>query len=273
MSAGNEGISFLYNWDLGNKDLVNFGSNILYVSGTASGDFDKGNMTTDPLRQVWRSASVLGWQEIIIKAELSSTIDTFAILNHNFTENAVINFQANISNNFLAPPINLFIPWQKFHIVMCQNLGANYEYYRVRVLDPTNPCGYIQIGRIVGGRAFTLDKTQNGEDITDDITYDWEDMADQLKTEGFFRASTERIKVRSLSVRFNKLMSAAPNNQNWKSIRVMSEYIGITKPFLTVVDRLDPSFISIWGQLNKLPSEDFTINRFVNLRLAMVEVW
>lgn len=273
MASGNEGISFLYQFDLGNKDLVNFGSNILYVTGTAPGDFDKANMTVDPLRQVWRSAAVAGWQEIIIKADLASRIDTFAILNHNLTENAVVQIQANVSNNFLAPPVTIQVPWQKYRIVLCQDFGATYEYYKVRILDPGNPCGYIEIGRIVGGQAFTFDKTSNSEDITDDIEYGWEDKADQLKTEGFFRVSNERIKIRSLRVRFSKLNSAPPNNSNWIGLREMIDNVGISKPFLIVVDRTDPSFISMWGQFKNVPSESFTINRFMSAPLSLEEVW
>lgn len=265
------GISFLYQFDLGNKDLVNFGNNIVYVTGTAAGDFDKGNMTVDPLRQVWRSASVIGWQEIIIRAELSSKIDTFAILNHNLTESAVIQVQANISNNFLAPPITFQVPWQKNHIILAQDFVSTYEYYKVRILDPANPCGYVQIGRIVGGRAFTMGG--GSEDITDDIEYEWDDLADQVKTEGFFRVSNERIKIRSLRVRMAKLQSAPPNNANWLALREMIDVVGITKPFLTIVDRGDPGFISTWGQFKKLPGESFTINRFMTTGLTIEEVW
>lgn len=270
--SSQQGISFLYNFTLGNRDLVNFGANIISVTSTAPGDFDKGNMTIDPLRQVWRSADVASWQEIVIKADLATAIDTIAILNHNLSETAVINLQGNISNSFVAPPLNIFVPWQKKHLIICQNFGQPYSYYRIRILDPSNACGYIEIGRIIGGTAFTFDKS-NGEDINDDISYDWKDLADQARTEGFFRASTERIKLRALKVKFSKIRAAAAENDNWIALREMIDTVGISKPFLTIVDRLDPSFISLWGQLDDLPTENFTINRFVSMNLSQTEVW
>src|SRR4051812_11265271 len=99
-----QGVSFLYKFDLGNRNISQPGANILSVTSTATGDFDKANLTTESLRQVWRSASILTWQEIVIEAELSSNVDTFAILGHNFSPDAVIQIQANISNSFTAPP-------------------------------------------------------------------------------------------------------------------------------------------------------------------------
>jgi hypothetical protein len=270
--SSQQGISFLYQFDLGNYNLTNFGANILSVTSTAAGDFDKGNLTTDILSQTWRSANTIGWQEIVIEADVQSRIDTFAILNHNLSETAIVYVQANISNNFLAPPVNFLVPYQEKHLILCQDFGAAYKYYKVKILDPANACGYIEIGRIVGGRAFTFDNSK-GEDITDDIDLAWEDYAETMKTEGFFRVSNERIKTRTLSVNFSKLNTIMGMNKNWLGLRHFINYVGVSKPFLTIVDRNDPSFISLWGQLKDLPNERFTINRFVNLSLKIEETW
>lgn len=262
--------SALYQFDLGNFIRSTPGSNILSVTGTAAGDFDKSNLTTDCLRQVWRSASVLDWQEIVIEAEQSTNIDTFAILNHNFTEAAVVNLQANISNNFLVPPINLFLPWNKLHMVMVNALGQNYRYYKLRVLDPGNPCGYIQIGRIVGGRAFTM---KAFEDITDDIQVQWKDMAKRMETEGFFRASNENIKIRTLSVKFQKLYTIVTKNENYLGLRKFFDYVGITRPWLAIPTRSDPTFHPLWALLEDVPDDSYTINQFVSMALKAKEVY
>lgn len=264
------GISFLHSFDLGNRDVNNPGVNILSVSSTAVGDFDKANLTTESVRHGWRSASILSFQDIVIQAEQVAQIDTFAILGHNLTEDAVIIIQANIADNWVAPPFSMTVPWTKKNIVLCQDFGDEYEFYRVRLLDPANPCGYIQVGRIVGGRAFTF--TEN-EDITDDIDISYDDMADRSKTEGFFMASNNKVVARELDVKWAKLYTIATKNNNFLQLREMFEVVGTTKPFLTIVERGDPGFCSIWGQIDKLPKESYTINKFVSESLKIKEMF
>lgn len=269
MSA-QEGMSFLYNFDLGNRNVNNPGVNILSVSSTAAGDFDKANLTTESVRHAWRSGSILSFQDIIIQAELASQIDTFAILGHNLTEDAVIIVEANIANSFLAPPFQRVVPWTAQDIVLCEDFADTYEFYRVRLLDPTNPCGFIQVGRIVGGRAFTF---SNNEDITDDVEIEFEDFADRAKTEGFFMASNNKVVSRELAIKWSKLFSTAPNNTNFLGLKEMYKTVGTTKPFLSILDRGDPGFCSIWGQIDRLPRESYGINKFMSQSIKIKEMF
>lgn len=270
MSA-QQGISFLYNFDLGNRNVLNPGINILSVTSTAAGDFDKANLCTESVRHVWRSESPpLAWQEIVIKAEQKSRIDTFAILGHNFSDDAVVIIEANIANSFLAPPFSVTVPVTIDNMVLCQDFGDEYEYYRVRILDPANNCGFIQIGRIVGGKAYTF---KNSEDITDEIEIEFEDFADKSKTEGFFMVSNEKVVARDLSLKFSKLYTVAGKNENYLALRDMYRTVGTTKPFLTIVDRGDIEFATVWGQIDKLPRDSLTINRFVSQSLKIKEMF
>jgi len=271
MSA--EGISFLHYFDLGNRDYLMPGSKILSVTSTADGDFDKSNLTTESIRHVWRSANVLASQDIVIEADQASNIDTFAILGHNFSPTAVVKIQANISDNWLAPPVSLTIPWSKGNMVLTQTFGSTYSHYRLRILDTANPCGYVQIGRIVGGRAVTL--TAN-EDITDDFVIANKDMAELVKTEGFFRVATEKVKVRTLKAKFQKLRTSvaeADGVENFVALREMFDHVGSSRPFLVIIDRYDPSFCSLWGQFDDVPDEQFTLNRYVTMSLSITEMF
>jgi len=269
--SNTQGISFLYEFDLGNKHVDDPAQNILSVTSTAPGDFDPANMTSEATRERWRSSGVLVTQEIVWKAEQASNIDTFAILGHNFSEDAVIQLQANISNNFAAPPVTINIPWRKENIVWLNELGGEYEYYKISILDPTNPCGYIEIGRVIGGRAFTI---TNNEDIKDAFNIGKKDMADQMKTEGFFRQSNQRIKVRTLSASFAKLETKLGlSNENFLGLREMFDYVGETVPLLTILDRNNPDLFTAWGQFDSIPSESFTTNEFMTSSFKFSEVF
>lgn len=272
-TADTQGISFLYQFDLGNRIVDNFGSNILSVSSQADGDFDKGNVTTESTREVWRSNTVLTTQEIIIQAEIESEIDTFVILGHNFTEGAIVKVEANIDNNWIAPPFSqqVVVDSEIQNIVLANDgFGSDYEFYRVTVLDPTNPCGYIEIGRIIGGRAFTF---TNNEDITDTYRIRNTDESEKMRTQGYFRASNENVLVRTFSANFEKLFSITGQDDNFRGFRSMWKYVKTTRPFLTILDRSNVETFNMWGQFTDLPDESFGVNQFVNTPITIEEVF
>lgn len=263
-------IAFLYTFDLGNRHVDNPSENILSVTSTAPGDFDVSNITTESTRRVWRSATAATEQSIIIKAEKKTDIDIFAILGHNFTESAVIKVEANISNNFLAPPVTRYLAWNEYVVVSPVAFGGLYEYYRISILDPSNPCEYLEIGRVVGGRVLQL---INNEDITDTYSVGKKDYSETMKTEGYFRQSNENIIARTFSASFGKIYTTTGFDTNYKNLVKMFETVKITKPFLTVLDMDNPYKMIMWGQLTDIPDDAFGINDFVNFPLRIEEVF
>ena len=263
-------ISFLYNFDLGNRNVENPGVNIISVTSTKPGDFAITNILTESVREVWRSNSILTAQEIIIRAEKKTNIDCFAILGHNFTEGAIVKVQANISNNFAAPPVTKLIPWDEHTMLSVGEFGGLYEYYKISILDPANPCGYVQIGRIVGGRLTQLDKN---EDITENYNVQFSDMSEVMKTAGYFRQSNENIIARTLSCSFQKLRTDVTNNENFLKLRTMFKTVKITRPFLTILDPDAPYQLNIWGQLKDIPDESYVVNNYVSLPFKIDEVF
>lgn len=268
--ALNKSISFLYSFDVGNRHINNPSENILSVTSTAAGDFDVSNITTESTRRKWRSATALTEQTIIIKAEKKTDIEVFAILGHNFTDAAVVRVQANISNNFAAPPVTMVIPWNKYIMMTANPFGGEYEYYKISILDPANPCGFLEIGRVVGGRLLQL---VDNEDITDSYSVGKKDMSETMKTEGFFRQSNENIIVRTFTATFSKIYTTTGKDTNFKNLVKFFETVKITRPFLTILDMNDPYRFNIWGQLTDIPDESYGVNDFVNLPLKIEEVF
>jgi hypothetical protein len=271
MAANTIGIKFLYNFAVGDYDLNNPGSNIISVTSQAPGDYSKTNLTTSPLREVWRSVDALTFQDVVIKTnDLTVVPDTFAVLNHNLTETAVVQLQGSMTQDFSAPAFTINLIWSKKHIILLQNVGFSYNYYRFRFLDPLNPCGHIEIGRIIAGASFTL--TDN-EDISDDISVATDDLAYRMKTEGFFRAFNERVKVDKVNLRLPKFQTTNGVNANYLGLLKMFDSVGETYPFLTIVDPADQSFQLIWGHIDNLPTRSFGINRYVDMPLVIQEVY
>lgn len=268
---GTTGIKFLYLFSLGNYNTNFPGLNVISVTSTAAGDHNKSNLTTSPLRETWRSASILTTQEIIIEADdLTTVIDTFAILNHNLTDIATVQLQASNNVSFISPAFTISFPYSKKHLLLTQDLGIAYRYFKIKILDPTNPCGFIEIGKIVAGRSFTFTKN---EDVTDKFSVANDDLAYKMKTEGFFRASNERIKVKKLNIKFQSLQTVGINADNYTKLLEMLNYCGETIPFLTILDPGEPYFQLVWGQVDSLPTENYDINRYVDLGFSIQEVF
>lgn len=264
-----EGARFLYQFALANYDSSNPGSNIISVTSTATGDFSKTNLTTNSLREKWRSSGVAVQRIVIQASDTDNAIDTFAILNHNFSSTAVITLEGNTSDSWGVPAVSVTIPWAKKHIVLMQAMASAYEYWRLSVLDPANACGFVEIGRIVGGSSLIM---TGDEDITDDFSVSTDDLAYKTRTEGFHRASNEKVKVDKLTVRFDKLVSD-DGNDNYTRLWTMIDYVGETIPFLSVIDPDDADFFVIWGQIDTMPSRAFGINRYVSLPMVIQEVY
>lgn len=269
--ANTIGVKFLYSFGLGNYNLTNPGANIISVTDTLPGDFDKKNLTTMPLRETWRSANVTGWKEIIIQADdIVNAPDTFAILNHNLTDIAVIEVQGSITPDFTTPAFTLPFVYNEENLVLLQAIGIAYNYYRFRFLDPTNPCGFIEIGRIVAGQSLTL---TNNEDVTDDVEVQPVDNSYEIDTEGFFRAFNERVMVDGLTLNFDQFQTLPGNNQNFVAIKQMVKQVKTVYPFLTIVDPSDPYFQLTWGQISTLPNYVFDINRYCTFQIVVQQVF
>lgn len=265
------GAKFLYRFSVGELNYTNPGANVISVTSTAAGDHNKKNLTTYPLRQTWRSTTTAN-QEIVIQTN-DTTInpDVFAILNHNLSENAVVQLYGNNSNSWGAPAFSGVIPWNKKNMAYIGSLTA-YNYWKIKISDAGNACGYVEVGRILAGKAFTL---VDNEDIQDDIGVKTDDLAYKMNTEGFFLASNKRVRTQNISMVMPKLntRSTLGATENYENMLTFADFVGETLSFLTVVDPGDPYFKIIWGQFSSMPTEDYTVNRYATFKLEIKEVY
>jgi hypothetical protein len=268
MSANTTGIKFLYSFTAGDYDYLNPGGNVVSVTSTAPGDHDKLNLTTPALRETWRSTGVADFQEIVI-ATTDRTIspDCFAVLNHNLTSLAVVTVTGSQTLDFTGG-VEVAMLWTKKHMVLLQDYGVAYRYWRFKILDPTNGCGFIELGGIRIGKTLTF---INNEDITDDISVTPSDKAYKTQTEGFFRAFNQRVIVNQVQVNFSQLITTSNGGDNYTALSTMFDAVGETFPFLTIVDPADQRFFMTWGVIDTLPSLTFGINRYLTAQLTIQE--
>ncbi len=270
MATNSAGIAFLHRIDVGTiTDPNDPAANLLSVTSTAEGDFEGWYMFNDTLRRVWRSVDT-NLQEIVIQTPDPVRIDTFAILGHNFSDLAVVTLQANSVNDFTAPPIEVNLPVSPKNMVFMNDLGFELQYYKIKILDPLNDCGYIEIGRIAGGTRFEF---TNCEDITDDFSISYVDYGQKLTNEGFSRPSNKKILARQLDATFAKMSTLAGQDDNYVGLLDLVDNVRTTLPFLTILDPSNPNLFLAWGLFIDLPTFDYTLLGYVEAKLRVEEVF
>ncbi|WP_438455300.1 hypothetical protein [Vreelandella venusta] len=172
---------------------------------------------------VWRSTSTATQ---VITGTLSSVqpLDGGVVYSHNLSPTAMIRweFLANgsvvydsgtVSTAYLVTPPNLRVGIDPWGLTYADALPADQtvrwpglqfaDQYRITISDPANPDGYIEIGRIVIGFAFSpVYNPAYGLSLT------WQENAEQVRTEGgSLRTITSNGQSRLLNIDLNFLES------------------------------------------------------------------
>lgn len=116
------------------------------------------NVLLDPPGKTWiASGDTLEW----IKLDLGSAakITCLGIFNHNLTSSATVTLEAN-SSDYWSPPgygQSLSLASDVDSVVfprIVYFLDQTYRYWRISFDDPSNPAGWISVGRIVAGEYY-----------------------------------------------------------------------------------------------------------------------
>ena len=122
----------------------------LTVSSEATG-FSKENLLHRWHTWCWRSTGVVSeW----VKRNLweAYAISYIIIKNHNFTSDAVLKIQANTTDSWAAPPVDVTIPITADRIIKFFSPAETYQWWRILIADPGNLDGYLEMGRpYIGG--------------------------------------------------------------------------------------------------------------------------
>lgn len=95
-------------------------------------------------------------QTITIDLGAAMTISVAAILSHNFTSSATIVVAANDSDSWGSPATSQTIVFNA-GIALKFFVSTSYRYWQFQITDPTNPDGYLSMGRLWLGSYITID--------------------------------------------------------------------------------------------------------------------
>jgi hypothetical protein len=119
---------------------------------TEAAGYPGANAIDSRLSRFWRTTSAAA-QWILFDAGVGKTItfDTCCIMAHNLTAAAVVKVQSDDTNSW-APPGGVDKNGDPSQAIITVDVGLAQtprRYVRVYIDDPTNPAGYVQLGRIM----------------------------------------------------------------------------------------------------------------------------
>ena len=121
----------------------------LTASSEASG-FDVENVQQEHLSKRWRATG--DTSEDVVIAATALNPDVAFLAGHNLSDSAVVKIQGNDTDSWGAPAVD---------ITMSKSDGVYYaltgfssrDFWRFLITDPTNPDGFIEVGRMWAGAA------------------------------------------------------------------------------------------------------------------------
>jgi hypothetical protein len=118
------------------------------TASSARSGFPVINLQHPHLSRVWRSDTASG-EYVIADAGVGNTLDfdVAAVLAHNLTGAATLTVKADNLGDWVTPAVSETLdPTQT--IPLKEIVGSSYRFARIDADDPTNPWGYIEIGRL-----------------------------------------------------------------------------------------------------------------------------
>ena len=226
------------------------------ASSTEIGDYSILNVNNDVEEFVWKSApgDVSG---VVLKNDSEIPqgvfVDTIYVGNHNLTTSAIFRFQGSDDPLFATTPLSedLEVRAGRIYWVAPVLPLVSYKYYRIVIIDPSNPAGQLQIGTIVFGSAVIMIT----ECPTQDVDIDWTEFKESVRTEGFTSVGNSRSLKKAMKWDWRYIRYEAGDYQR------LFDVIQYVRTTLKAVWFLDPRNtdmqhrFSAFGKLRKVPSE------------------
>jgi hypothetical protein len=181
---------------------------------------------------------------------------------------AVVQFQGNATDSWSSPALNQTLTYDEVRGIYSYYFTSDqtYRFFRVRVVDTQNPSGYVEIAKILFGKA-----TQFLRLPSEGFDYGIVDQSKEQST-AYGHKYFDLYPLRSeLMVDFSYMTYA-----DAESLIQIFEALGTTEPIFCVIDPLESSFdkdrFAIYGRIDSnLKAKHKTLNYF-DLDMKIVEI-
>lgn len=188
-------------------------------------------------------------------------LNYFIFYNHNFSQSATIQLQANSIDDWANPPVNETLQWSSNKIAKYFSSAQSYRYWRLVVQDSLNSQSYLQGGWAYLGKYFEPSRYFSKIEI-EDIDPSLISFSDDGQG-----SAVEKTKYWRRGYEFQGLLDS-----EIEEIRKIFEEIGMTKSFFVIEDTNDfPNSLYYVKNITNFKYSLLFYNRF-NFSLSIEEM-
>ncbi len=112
------------------------------------------NILDSRLSRVYKTEAGITTAEIVFNCGSAVAVSGVAIANHNITSSVTtLKLQGNATDVWTSPSVDETLTWDS-GIITKNITEASYQYWRIQIIDATNPDTYIKLGRVWIGESY-----------------------------------------------------------------------------------------------------------------------
>lgn len=189
---------------------------------------------------VWRATGDAS-ETITFDLGQGYTVDSVALISHNFTSAATITYQSSNVSDFSVLVTNQALTWRE-GIIFGFVTSANVRYHRFTIADAANPDTYVEIGRIFIGEHYSPEKNFHLDYTTGKI-----DLSAVTEAEEGNYFSDEKSKRRKINLGWKSPISI--NLTEREKFEAFWEHVGRTKDFILFLDHENKPSWAYYGRI------------------------
>ena len=218
------------------------------------GGFGIDNITHKWTSRSWRSASGSGTlvEYFVVNLGSAKSVDFFFVPWHNLSSNAVVKLQANSSNSWTSPPVDITLSVAE-SLFYSWSTPVSYQYWRLHLTDSTPLTTYLEIG----SWTFLGTKFQPTRNFSNSYSVTYNDLSTINRSRGGQLSSMLAPKYKSMRLSFEYVTS-----QDADMFEDMFDKVGLAKSLYFIMD--DASILNtvLYCRLMNPPS---IVNLFNNI--------
>jgi hypothetical protein len=232
---------------------------------TQNNNFPVSNIQHRWFTKVWRSADDTGTltENIVIDLGASpGAVWAFALKKHNFSSSAVVRIQANASDSWGSPSVDVTLSLADL-LVYFWSSAQTYRYWRLDMVDSAPVGAYLEIGRLFLGAYFSPSINMNNnykKRISDPSDLNWSDGG-QIVT-------NQKTRFHQYDISFEYLPPA-----DLAEFETMFNDRGVGREFFFCRDRDLPLTTTIYCRMNRdMEIEHVGLEQFYNVTMGIEEL-
>lgn len=214
--------------------------------------------------KTWRSTDDTGTLTESIVANMGSAqgVQFFAAKNHNFSSSAVVKIQANSSNSWSTPPVDVTLTLNSGLLAYYWSSVQTYQYWRYYIVDSAPVAEYLETGRLWLGPMFSP-----SVNIINDYGKNYEDPSGIMESDGGQILTNQKSRFKTLDISFEYI-----TDDDLTSFEEMIEDRGYGRELFFTRDRDAALTTTMYCRIGKAQTKHVGLEQYYNLGMSLVEL-